>query len=70
MLLFASSLICIRQKHKIADKIASVNQAFLIMEMKCVYCGGNFNPYIYSLFYFTDFAIEHNTLYYIKLITK
>jgi hypothetical protein len=25
--LCASSLICIRQKHKIADKIASVNQA-------------------------------------------
>jgi hypothetical protein len=27
ILLWASSPICIRQKHKIADKIASVNQA-------------------------------------------
>ena len=30
ILLCASSLICIRQKHKIADKIASVNRALAI----------------------------------------
>jgi hypothetical protein len=28
----ASSLICIRQKHKIADKIASVNQALAALQ--------------------------------------